>query len=198
MVRWRTLVARRLGVGFGLRRRAVAVRSAGREAGLVALIGALALSSAAAAIQLGAGNLETALATLVGETCQLVGHLTLLLALSLYARHVILDVQGLLPVRKASPVKVKCKAERAAKPESSSGTTKVDPPHPAGTAGRSACGHSHAPRDANVPPCPGRRFVAAGVAASLRGQPSPSRRSLMTTTTPTAGCREPSANGSAS
>ncbi|HKD37191.1 MAG TPA: hypothetical protein VKB78_10330, partial [Pirellulales bacterium] len=84
------------------------------------------------AVQLSGKSLTNISPTLVAETLKLSGHFLLLLGVVLYARHVILHAQGLLPSRDAKRRKERAKKE-AAEPASKSPVagsgTRIDPPH---------------------------------------------------------------------
>jgi hypothetical protein len=84
------------------------------------------------AVQLSGKSAANISPTLVAETLKLSGHLLLLLGVVLYARHVILHAQGLLPSRDAKRRKERAKkdaAETATKAATTSSMTRVDGPH---------------------------------------------------------------------
>jgi hypothetical protein len=72
-------------------------------------------------------------ATLVAAGCRLVGQITLLFATCIYARHVLLDAEGLITIRPLKPKREKKKKVREAKAESDSGDSdkklRVDASH---------------------------------------------------------------------
>jgi hypothetical protein len=76
----------------------------------VATVAAMLAWCAGLTLQFGHVQIAGAPMALLSETAKLVGHLLLLLGMTLYARHVILHAQGLLPARKPK--------QRAAKKES--------------------------------------------------------------------------------
>ena len=104
-----------------------------------------AMSAYLAALGCWAGGLALALSgasvgklgsVVPGEVCKLLGHLLLLSSLVLYARHVILHSQGLLPNRKKlakekARREAKLAAEKAAA-EASGNTSRVDAAHAGG------------------------------------------------------------------
>lgn len=83
---------------------------------------------------------QNAIAAVLFQTsCTMTGCLLLLLAVSLYARHVLLDAEGLLPIRKTKPKTLKIATSEAEKQtaektkvSSTTGNTwrKIDPPQP--------------------------------------------------------------------
>ena len=85
---------------------------------------ALALWSAGVAFQLNALQMGGVPIGLAAETLKLTGHLMLLLGVTLYARHVVLHAQGLLPTRNQKPRKERTKKE--AKPAVSAQAAKLE------------------------------------------------------------------------
>ncbi len=84
------------------------------------------------AVQLTGKSAANISPTLVAETLKLSGHLLLLLGVVLYARHVILHAQGLLPSRDAKRRKERAKKEASqalAKAAATSSNTRIDPSH---------------------------------------------------------------------
>ena len=65
-------------------------------------------------------------ATMIQTAMRMVGHLLLALALILYARHVVRDAAGLVPLRKRKPARKK--AARSDREKSADAATHVDPP----------------------------------------------------------------------
>jgi hypothetical protein len=89
---------------------------------------ALAAWSAGLAFQLTGGSLAGIPAALIAETFKLCGHLLLLLGVALYARHVILHAQGLLPSGDQKRRKERAKKEAKAASGDSS-VARVDQAH---------------------------------------------------------------------
>jgi hypothetical protein len=101
---------------------------------LSALIAALALWCAALAAALEALPLEGAHRIVARSVCALSGHLLLLTALGLYARHVLLDAHGLLSTAAAKSGKRSARA--ASKPDkAAAASTRIDGPHASAAGG---------------------------------------------------------------
>ena len=96
---------------------------------LVTIALALAAWSAGLAVQLSGASLRSIPTALVAETLKLSGHLLLLLGVTLYARHVILHAQGLLPSRNPKRRKERAKEKAKAAASSNSSLTRVDQAH---------------------------------------------------------------------
>jgi hypothetical protein len=106
------------------------------RSGLLMIVLALVLWSAALGVQLNGQQFTGIPIRLVSETLKLSGHLLLLLGVTLYARHVILHAQGLLPARNQKPRKERAKKEaKAAAPPLSPQVSKIDSPHNSGASG---------------------------------------------------------------
>ncbi len=90
------------------------------KAALVATGAAMLAWCAALALQFGHVQIAATPIGLISETAKLLGHLLLLLGMTLYARHVILHAQGLLPVRKSKQRAVKKEAKKAGDGDSKS------------------------------------------------------------------------------
>ena len=89
---------------------------------MTAYLSAVALWICGLLIQITGVRLGLATSGLPAEIAKLLGHLSLLLGLSIYARHVILHAQGLLPTRKRRNAK-----EKPVSPVSSKARTDLQP-----------------------------------------------------------------------
>ncbi len=97
---------------------------------LVVTMLSMGLWIAALVLRFAGLNLTEIRLTLAVETSKMGGHLLLLLGSLLYARHVILHSQGLLPARGANPKKERAKKESAKSNGGESGhSTRVDGAH---------------------------------------------------------------------
>jgi len=76
----------------------------------------------------GGAVLSESVSVLAAGGSQMAGHFLLLLGLLLFARHVLLEIEGRLPRREKSEPKVKPAAATASKPADSL-SRKIDPPH---------------------------------------------------------------------
>ena len=96
---------------------------------LVTIALALAAWCAGLAVQLSGASLSKIPTALVAETLKLSGHFLLLLGVTLYARHVILHAQGLLPSRDQKRRKDRAKKDAKAAASGDSSLTRVDQAH---------------------------------------------------------------------
>jgi hypothetical protein len=102
-----------------------------------AYLSALGFWTIGLAIQMSGVNLGSLGNVLPAEIARLLGHLSLLLGLSIYARHVILHAQGLLPARKRKAAKEKpareAKTAATANANSAATASPIQSPVPAKT-----------------------------------------------------------------
>jgi hypothetical protein len=103
---------------------------------------ALGSWSTSLAIQFAGARLPGIPTVLVVGTLKLFGHLLLLLGVTLYARHVILHAQGLLPTRDQKPRKERAKKDAKTAPSSAPQIAKIDGPHSSGPSGDKRTDHS--------------------------------------------------------
>jgi hypothetical protein len=113
------------------------------RSGLLVIVLALVLWSAALGVQLNGQQYTGIPIRLVSETLKLSGHLLLLLGVTLYARHVILHAQGLLPVRNQKPRKERVKKDAKAAPSLPTQVAKIDSPHSSGASGNKPQATAH-------------------------------------------------------
>jgi hypothetical protein len=92
---------------------------------------ALACWSAGLAIGLSGAKFGSLGAVMPAEVCKLLGHLLLVASLALYARHILLHVQGLLPQRKSKAAKEKARRETKTLVDAAGNTLKIDAAHTA-------------------------------------------------------------------
>ena len=115
---------------------ALAAAGCGYALALVCVLGWIALPA-------------TASQAMLGSSAQMGGHLLLLVAMTLHARFVIRDAEGLLPKREPAPAGEELEQDESKEEETGSSSAgdawlKVDPPHatPPLTLGRSAAASS--------------------------------------------------------
>lgn len=121
-------------------------------------------------------------AGLIAAAGRLVGQMTLLLSIGLYARHVLLDAEGLLPVRAEKPKREKKpKKEKPSRDEDDSGeptgkTSKIDSAHK--SADKRTDLQPHAPVAQSSKSGPLASRVAASSHSSANASISPNRSAI--------------------
>ncbi|HEV3418237.1 MAG TPA: hypothetical protein VG056_15535 [Pirellulales bacterium] len=118
---------------------------------LVTIMLALSSWSAALALQFAGARFPGLPSVLVVETLKLFGHLLLLFGVVLYARHVILHAQGLLPTRDQKPRKERAKKDAKTAASSAVQIAKIDGPHSSGPSGDKRSDHSTGSAPAATP-----------------------------------------------
>lgn len=96
-------------------------------------------------------------APLIAAAGRLIGQVTLLLSIGLYARHVLFDAEGLLPQREPKPAREKKKKQRSSDDDTETGrSTKIDTAHKTSDKRTDLQPHTSVNQPANRGPLAGR------------------------------------------